>query len=357
MNKLSVLELFAGIGGIRLGFESVGGFKFTQAVEISPTARMVYATRFPGTPIWGDVQTFNGKPGEFDCIIGGSPCQDLSACGNKAGLDGARSSLWWHQLRIIDECQPKFVGWENVEGALSRGAREVVAGLRMVGYQVEGPVIVSAAELGAPHLRKRVFIVAYRNDLSPWECHGFTEWEEQLGDQIAIARNYSYSQSQRRDAGLQQRKNRGNKSDGLFKTPDSPKCQQCDASGTTCNSGIQRLQGNFPSNKNGDRGDIARQPQPINTSGSVCKSSSLGLDDGISPELVRIGADAPAWLTGIGRSGWWERNQPPDRAGIEGKRIKGRRESINHYGAACTPMQALPMALRIKYLANLSRTC
>ncbi|MEG3875773.1 DNA cytosine methyltransferase [Microcoleus sp. herbarium7] len=322
MSKLSVLELFAGIGGIRLGFEFAGGFEFTQAVEISPTARLVYAVRFSDTPIWDDVCTFNGKPGEFDCIVGGTPCQDLSACGNKAGLDGERSGLWWQQLRIIDECRPKFVGWENVEGALSRGAREVAAGLRMVGYQVEGPVVVSAAELGAPHLRKRIFIVAHRNDLSLRQRDGFTGWEEQLGNQIAIARNYSYSQGERRDAGIQLGENRGHQFNGIL-VGNPAECQQRNFEGTV----------------NG------------NSSGPVGKSPSVGMDDGISEELVRVGADAPTWLAGIGRSGWWERNAPPDRAGIDGKRIKGRRECINHYGAACTPMQAVPMALRIKYLA------
>jgi site-specific DNA-cytosine methylase len=325
--ELSVLELFAGIGGIRLGFEFVGGFEFTQAVEISPTARLVYAHRFPSTSIWDDVQTFNGNPGEFDCVIGGSPCQDLSACGNKAGLDGERSSLWWQQLRIIDECRPKFVGWENVEGALSRGAREVAAGLRMVGYEVEGPVVVSAAELGAPHLRKRIFIVAHRHDLSIGQRDGFTGWEEQLGNQIAIARDYSYTQSQRRDARLQLRENRGNKSDGIFETCDTSKCQQCDASGAA--------------------------KMCCDPAGSVSKPPGVGMDDGISAELGRVGADAPDWLAGIGRSGWWIDTPPPDRAGIDGKRLKNRRESISHYGAACTPMQAVPMALRIKYLGRL----
>jgi DNA (cytosine-5)-methyltransferase 1 len=328
MNKISVLELFAGIGGIRLGFEFAGAFDFTRAIEISPTARLVYARRFPDTPIWDDVQTFNGKPGEFDCIIGGSPCQDLSACGNKAGLDGERSSLWWQQLRIIEELKPKFIGWENVEGALSRGAREVVAGLRMVGYEVDGPVVISAAELGAPHLRKRIFIVAHRNDLSLRQRDGFTCWEEQLGNQITIARNYSYTQSQRWNTGVQFRENWGNKSDGIpEEAPNTSKCQQRYASGAT--------------------------EACCDTTGAVGKSAGVGVDDGISSELGRINSDAPAWLAGIRRSGWWFDNLPPDRAGIDGKRIKGRRECINHYGAACTPMQAVPMALRIKYLGRL----
>lgn len=355
MSKLSVLELFAGIGGIRLGFEFAGNFEFTEAVEISTTARLVYAARFPGTPIWDDVCTFNPKFEEFDCIVGGSPCQDLSACGNKAGLDGERSGLWWQQLRIIDECRPQFVGWENVEGALDRGAREVAASLRMVGYQVEGPVIVSAAELGAPHQRKRIFIVAHRNDLSLGQQESFARWEEQIREHLAIARNYSYSQSQRRDAGIQLRGNWGDEPNRLLEASNTAECQQRDfvRATETCDPGSQRFQRCVANDKNGDGSNLSGQLAAVNFARTVSQPPSLGMDDGIPAELGGIGADAPAWLAGIGRSGWWEQNQPPDRAGIDGKRITGRRDCINHYGAACTPMQAVPMALRIKYLAGI----
>ena len=215
----------------------------------------------------------------------------------------------------------------KISTALDRGAREVVASLRMVGYEVEGPIVVSAAELGAPHQRKRVFIVAHRNDLSLRQRDGFTCWEKQLGNQVAIARSYSYSQSQRWNAGIQHWENRGYESDRIFEAGNTSKCQQCDTSGATQT--------------------CCDRARPIG------EPAGVGLDDGVPSELVRVCADAPAWLAGIGRSGWWERNAPPNRAGIDGKRIKGRRDSINHYGAACTPMQAVPMALRIKYLAEI----
>jgi DNA (cytosine-5)-methyltransferase 1 len=354
------LELFAGIGGIRLGFKFAGGFQFRRAIEISPTAQLVYATRFPDTPIWDDVCTFNPKFEEFDCIVGGSPCQDLSACGNKAGLDGERSGLWWQQLRIINECRPKFIGWENVEGALDRGAREVAASLRMVGYQVEGPIVVSAAELGAPHQRKRIFIVAHRNDLSLRKRKGFTGWEEQIGEHIAIARNYTYPQSQRRYAGIQHRGNWGDELNRLLEAAKTAECQQRDIAKlfegrSVGNSRSTRLQRSLADEKDGGECDIGGQFTAIDPARTVSKPSSMGMDDGIPAKLGGVGADASAWLAGIGRSGWWERNQPPDCAGIDGKRIKGRRECINHYGAACTPMQAVPMALRIQYLAKILR--
>ena len=337
MQRCKTLELFSGIGGIRLGFESVGGFEFTQAVEISPSAASVYRKHFGGTPIWDDVHSFYPQPGQFDCIVGGSPCQDFSGCGRKRGIEGERSRLWWEMLRIIDECRPAFIGWENVEGAMSRGCREVIASLRMVGYQVEGPIVVSAEELGAPHQRKRIFVVGYANHLSSIIEGTGKRWEEQIGEQLEIASSYSYPQSQRCNAGLQQRQERGHESDGLLEVG---------------NSRIQGFQGNFTNHQSGSQRYVTRQPAPIHSPHRIGESTGLGVDDGISEELVRIGADAP-WLLGIERAGWWRRQPPPIKAGLRGKRIKGRRDCINHYGAACVPAQVIPLALRIKYLWEL----
>lgn len=319
MQHIRTLELFSGIGGIRLGFESVGGFDFTRAVEVSPSARAVYAKHFGDTPIWDDVRTFGAKRGQFDCIVGGSPCQDFSGCGRKRGIAGERSRLWWEMLRIIDECRPAFIGWENVEGALSRGCREVVAGLRMVGYAVEGPVVVSAQELGAPHQRKRIFLVGYADHLSQIVEGTSRSWEEQIGNQLEIARQYSHTPCQRRDAGLQQREERGHELDRLLEAGNS---------------------------------SVTRQRATVHQRERIGEPASVGLDDGIPDQLVRVGADAP-WLLGIERSGWWRRESPPNSAGLPSKRIKGRRDCINHYGAACVPAQAIPLALRIKYLWEL----
>ncbi len=120
--------------------------------------------------------------------------------------------------------------------------------------------------------------------------------------------------------------------------------------GDACGTRFQR---SLADKKDGGKRDIGGQFTAVDSARTIGKPPSVGVDDGIPTELGGIGAHTPAWLAGIGRSGWWERNQPPDHVGIDGKRIKGRRECINHYGAACTPMQALPMALRIKYLAGI----
>ncbi|MCC3587993.1 MAG: DNA cytosine methyltransferase [Microcoleus sp. PH2017_30_WIL_O_A] len=270
-------------------------------------------------------------------MVGGSPCQDLSGCGRKRGIEGERSRLWWEMLRIIDECRPAFVGWENVEGALSRGCREVVASLRMVGYQVEGPIIVSAQELGAPHQRKRIFLVGYANHLSPIIERTGGSWEEQIRDQLEVARQYSYSPRQRCSTGLQHGGKGRYELDGLFEAG---------------NSRIQGLQRNLTHTESRSQCHVTRQPAPVHSPHRISESTDLGLDDGIPEELVRVSADAP-WLFGIEQAGWWRRESPPIKAGLPGKRIKGRRDCINHYGAACVPGQAIPLALRIKYLWEL----
>ena len=112
------------------------------------------------------------------------------------------------------------------------------------------------------------------------------------------------------------------------------------------------FKGASPTKKMGASATLADNLLPSILPGQSA-NPQVWMDDGIFAELGGVGVDAPAWLAGIRRSGWWDRNHPPNRAGIDGKRIKGRRECINHYGAACTPMQALPMALRIKYLAGI----
>jgi DNA (cytosine-5)-methyltransferase 1 len=351
---LRTLELFSGIGGFRLGFESVGGFQFNQAVEISPSAQAVYSHYFTDTPIWDDVRTFHSSLGQFDCIIGGSPCQDLSGCGKKQGLDGDRSSLWWEMLRIINECKPAFIGWENVEGALHRGAREVIASLRMVEYEVEGPVIISAAELGAPHQRKRIFVTAHRNDLSLGKHENFIGWEEQIREHLTIAR--SYSSSKRWQPRVQLWENRGHESDRVS-PGNTSKRKQPNIAGefkgrSVGDSERSGFEGTLTNEEERDGGNPVGQCSFVHSADRISKPPSMGLDDGIPEKLVRVGTDAPDWLAGVRRSGWWKEGAP-QAAGLPGKRIQGRRDSINHYGAACVPHQAIPLALRIRYLSDL----
>ena len=165
---MKVGSLFAGIGGFDLGFERAG-MQTTWQVEQDPYCLAVLAKHFPDAQRFEDVcdvGAHNLEP--VDLICGGFPCQDLSGAGKGAGLDGERSGLWSEFARIIRELRPRYVVVENVPDLLAgRGKRWPVAPVSRVlgdlsesGYDAEWSVL-SAAEFGAPHLRERVWIVAY----------------------------------------------------------------------------------------------------------------------------------------------------------------------------------------------------
>ena len=99
------VELFAGAGGLSLGLERAG-LRCVAHAEIETHARAVLRRRWPDVPLFGDVTTLTGADlPPCDLLSGGSPCQDLSVAGKRAGLvDGARSSLFFHQARLWTEC-------------------------------------------------------------------------------------------------------------------------------------------------------------------------------------------------------------------------------------------------------------
>lgn len=153
-------SLFSGIGGFDLGFERAG-WTCAWQIEIDPFCRQVLAARFPGVKQFEDItKTPSQSLADVDALIGGFPCQDLSQAGKRAGIKGARSGLWFEYARIIGDLRPRIVVIENVPGLLVPGAiGRVVGELARLGY-VGCWRSVRAAELGASHLRKRVFIVA-----------------------------------------------------------------------------------------------------------------------------------------------------------------------------------------------------
>lgn len=167
MTKLRVLSLFAGIGGFDLGLERTGGFETVAFCEINPFCRRVLAKHWPKVPCYEDVRTLTADALRRDgvtpnVICGGFPCQDISRAGTGAGLAGERSGLWREYARLIGEIRPKFVAVENVAALLDNGMGTVLGDLADIGYDAEWST-VSACALGAPHMRQRVFIVAYPN--------------------------------------------------------------------------------------------------------------------------------------------------------------------------------------------------
>lgn len=163
--QLKHLDLFSGIGGFALAAEMAGGITTQQFVEVDSYCQKVLAKNFPSVPTHGDITTFSATSSQYDIITGGFPCQDISAANHKGqGLDGKRSGLFFELMRIVRECRPRYIVLENVAALLSkRNGRDmgtVLWELSECGYDAEWQV-VSAASVGAPHLRKRVFIVAY----------------------------------------------------------------------------------------------------------------------------------------------------------------------------------------------------
>ena len=176
MNELDIqqsamreLALFAGAGGGMLGGKLLG-WRTICAVERDAYAAQVLAQRqndgiLEVFPIWSDVTTFDGKPwrGIIDVISGGFPCQDISVAGKGAGIEGERSGMWKEFLRIISDIRPRFVFVENSPMLTSRGLGVVLGDLATAGYDAEWTCL-SAAEIGANHMRDRIWILGHSND-------------------------------------------------------------------------------------------------------------------------------------------------------------------------------------------------
>jgi len=153
-------SLFAGIGGFDLGFERAGMEPIWQ-VEINDYAQKVLAKHWPKVHREADIKTVGKHNLEYvDVICGGFPCQDISYAGRGAGLDGERSGLFFEAMRVVRELQPRVVVLENVAALLTRGLDRVLGTLAEIGYDAEWHC-VPAAYVGAPHIRDRVFVLAY----------------------------------------------------------------------------------------------------------------------------------------------------------------------------------------------------
>ena len=181
---MTYAELFAGAGGMSLGLEA-GGFHAAAHAEIEVNARAVLRHRWPNTRLDGDVTQINGADYTgITLLSGGSPCQDLSVAGKRAGLTGSRSSLFHQQVRIWHESGAPYLLWENVAGALSsnKGRDFATVLSTIVGSPVAVPAdgwrggggvvagrdavaafrVLDLQHFGPPQRRVRVFILAAR---------------------------------------------------------------------------------------------------------------------------------------------------------------------------------------------------
>ena len=164
---LSVGSLFSGAGLCDLGLH-LAGFRHQFFCESDPFCRSILARHWPDVPIYKDVREVSSVTApEVDVLAGGFPCQDVSSAGGKAGIKhGTRSGLWYEYARIISEMRPRWAIIENVKGILSRGMGIVLSELSAIGYDAEWTCL-PAASVGAPHIRQRIFIVAYPHGFGP----------------------------------------------------------------------------------------------------------------------------------------------------------------------------------------------
>jgi DNA (cytosine-5)-methyltransferase 1 len=175
------LALFAGAGGGILGGKLLG-WKTVCAVEYDAYAASVLVARqndgcLEPFPVWDDVRTFDGKAwrGIVDVVSGGFPCTDISAAKQNAqGINGSASGLWSEMARIVGEIRPRHVFVENSPMLVKRGLAVVLSDLAEMGYDAEWG-IVGACHAGAPHNRKRVWIVGHseRSGLEGYSWHGY----------------------------------------------------------------------------------------------------------------------------------------------------------------------------------------
>jgi DNA (cytosine-5)-methyltransferase 1 len=191
--ELKCIDFFAGIGAWELAIELVNliskvKFRTTEFIEINPQAQKVLRSHFPEIPIHSDIRSYKTIENKADVFFISFPCTNTSAAGKKEGLAGNESKLWFNALECIVTGRPKFVIIEQPVGVIDRGLRTIIAGLRMAGYQTEVEII-SASELGAPHERKRVFIIAHANNLCLRERQDFCCWSEQIRSHIETAKS------------------------------------------------------------------------------------------------------------------------------------------------------------------------
>lgn len=179
---MNVGSLFSGIGGIDLGLERAG-FNVSWLCESDPFKRRVLDIRWPGVPVYEDARAVGPELARVDVLTAGFPCPDFSVLGSRTGLGGSSGSLWFEVARVVRELRPRFVLVENVTGLLVRGMDRVLGDLAASGYDAEWDCFTAAA-FGAPHLRARVWLLAYPSGFGDGLPQGrvYAGWEGSLHD-------------------------------------------------------------------------------------------------------------------------------------------------------------------------------
>ena len=278
---LKLLDLFSGIAGFSYAAEKiVGGYKTTQFVEKDSYCQSVIRKNFPNTPIHDDIRTFTAKPGQFDVFTIGFPCQDLSVAGKQRGInDKTRSGLFYESIRLLREVRPRFALFENVRNLLSHEKgqtfQEVLFQIAKAGYDAEWSVI-SARDLGACHLRERIWIVAYTND-----------YGSSTSKRIRV--------DDKTNSITQEGQNKTSKSERSSNPRDSRTFQQTSKTSYTSNTNSSRTQSNSegleePIWKHAFLNSKERRTLSPDWTGYVSEPSLCRGDDGLRGRVARLKA-------------------------------------------------------------------
>lgn len=167
MSFIKFIDLFAGIGGLRLGFEKHGA-KCVFSSEIDHHAGITYEANFGEKPA-GDIRKIQSEDiPDHDILLAGFPCQPFSVAGEKKGLRDQRGNLFYEIVRVLEDCRPKAFLLENVKGLLSLNKGRTFAliceELRKRGYKIHAKVLNTMLYGGIPQTRERVYIVGFLKD-------------------------------------------------------------------------------------------------------------------------------------------------------------------------------------------------
>ncbi|MXO00845.1 DNA cytosine methyltransferase [Shinella zoogloeoides] len=356
------LSICSGAGGLDLGLAiAIPGYRAVGHVERETYAAATLVARMEDAsldraPVWDDVGTFDGRPwrGAVDIVTAGYPCQPFSVAGKRRGADDPRH-LWPHVARVIGEVRPPFVFLENVAHHLRLGFPEVAAGLVGMGYRLAAGLF-TAAEVGAPHKRERLFILAIREGdelADPARLLWYpVEWREPDGTAAALA-----------DAEGQRQREPANETDaiaGCGPARHEPRDDSRDVADAADRQLPQpgwrqaRREGSGPdgaglADADGERRMQAERGQPADSRPDPC---SRDVDDadgarsqGRGDEPREHPGERPAWPPGPGDAAGWERYlraapdlEPAVRRGADG--LAHRVDRLRLCGNGVVPLVA-----------------
>jgi len=200
MFKLKYFEMFAGIGGFRVGIEqATEKWECIGYSEIDKYASAIYEYRYPGDRNFGDATNINvSELPDFDLLVGGFPCQSFSIAGKKKGFNDSRGTLFFEIARILKHKRPGYFLLENVKGLLShdngKTFSRILGILANIGYEYQWQVLDSRC-ISVPQSRERIFIFGYFGKRCEQKIFPFSERNQNDRKQGSIYRRNHISRA------------------------------------------------------------------------------------------------------------------------------------------------------------------